>query len=291
MKKCILTLAFAVFLLSGCVAPITVNPLVIEQPEQPSPSIIILVETGGNRSEMGNAVPQEETDPEGKRIAHPSEPGYFPLLAMIRDEGLYLYGINNQGMILYQNDRGTYFDWPRVGAWYPQLEYHDFDFDSDNEKELAILLTMGTGTGRHVMDLHILKIEENPCGVWFTPIYTDYLLSAYNVIDWMTEPIVVTLFDEENMFIVDICGVSYTGDAVVWNSEAQKENIFAGVSFGDIVVFYFEGTQIRVKIAVRTLKEDSGLNMNYFGDIHADVAFDGESFRLENYTFVLNLKQ
>jgi len=236
---------------------------------------------------LDNNVPDRETDSIIKRIIQPGEDiGHFPLLAMIEEEDIYLYGINPEGAVLYQNGKGTYFNWPGLSQnfFLPQMMYHDFD--GDTEKELAVLQLWGHGTSRFMMSLYILKSEEHPYGDWFDPIYTEYVLSGYDVQDWMTEPITVTVEEDGESFIVDICGISNTVRIQGWSSETQMKPTFAGVGFGDIVSFRFEGAQIKTSIAIGTKYEEFS-TPDYFGHIQAYVVFDGENFCLENYTFTL----
>lgn len=218
----------------------------------------------------------EECDPFGAQIWKPGTESYFPLYAMIKEEDIYLYGIYNGGMILYQNGRGTYFDWPGITgrAILPQMLYHDFD--GDGKKELAVTLYWGAGTGFGAMDLHILEIGDEDR--WEKPLYTDYVLSALDVTDWMKEPIIAILTEDKKTLIVEACGSYY-------EIEGRPEDTFEGIVFGNFVHFDFEGTRIKVSIAVAAEYEESPATPDYFGEIEAYVTFDGEKFILEDYTF------
>ena len=53
--------------------------------------------------------------------------------------------------------------------------------------------------------------------------------------------------------------------------------------------FWFEDSKIRTSIAIEARYtigvKDEGGPIQYFGDLKADVVFDGKGFRLENYSF------
>jgi len=225
-----------------------------------------------------------ETDPDGKRITGVGDMSFFPLYAMIPSEDIYLYGVRPYGMVLYQNGKGTYFEWPGLmpRRVLPEMRYHDFD--GDGNKELAVIMLVGSGTGVHVMDLHILKVKEN-YDDWgsdrYKPTYTEYTLYEKDVENWMTEPITITFAEDKKSFVVDTCGGSHTG-----KNDSYSDLTFSGVAYGDIVYFSFEGTQIRTKIAIGAFYEEY-VTPQFLGDIEADVTFNGDSFKLENYTFTI----
>ena len=281
MIKCIFTLALTAILLCACSnqAPGREPSAVVSGLKH---QMLATEELGLNNPEL-----DIKNDSGVKRIVQPGEDvGYFPLLAMIEEEDIYLYGIHPQGAVLYQNGKGAYFDWPGLSPNFdlPQMMHHDFD--DDGEKELAVLQLYGYGTSYSMMGLHILKNEEHPHDDGFAPIYTEYVLSGHDVQDWMNEPITVTLLEDGAAFVVDICGGSYTVKTIGWSSEAQMEPTFVGVTYGDIVDFNFEGAQIRTSITVGAKYEEFA-TPSYFGRIHANVVFDGENFRLEGHTFTL----
>ena len=231
-----------------------------------------------------------ETDPDGKSIARPGNTDLFPLYAMIKEENIYLYGIHSYGMILYQNGEGTYFDWPGLTPRFelPQMLLHDFD--GDGGKELAVTLYWGSGTEVLVMDLHILKIGES--SDWrHKTTYTDYVLASDDVKDWMTEPITTTLSSDGTSFEMEFCGERYMIKTLSRTDENQTDYTFRRIVFGEIVRFWFEDSQIRTSIAMGARytigDKDGELPTQYFGDLKADVVFDGKGFRLENYSFTL----
>ena len=255
------------------------NPAREGAPASPDPAETPLtLET--SPSPAPDATHSKETCPDGKRLFYHGGDtgGLFPLYAMLPEENIYLYGIHPSGMILYKDGIGRYFNWPGLTPRLvlPQLLYHDFD--GCGEKELAVALYVSSGTGVAAMDLHMLKIEGRDN--WYLS-YTEHTLFADDAHDWMTEPIAAVLADDKNSFTVDICGESFTIE-----DEFTHEWLFTGIAFRDIVRFEFEGNQIRTKIPVGALYLEAGVPQ-FFGEIEADVIFNGKNIRLENYTFTL----
>ena len=229
-----------------------------------------------------NTEAAEGTDPYGNRIADGGEDsGYFPLYSMLPSEGIYLYGVKPYGWILYRDGKGTYFDWPGITPRFilPEMLYRDFD--GSGERDLAVLLYVGSGTGFSMMDLHILTVEENE-NDWSKPIYTDHALLGKDVDEWMDEKISLVPEKENNEYRLDFCGKNYTVKLNVGLSEIGE---VTDLGYGDIVSFSFDGSRIKTTIAVGAFFES--MMLEYFGDIEADVVFDGKKFKLENHTFVL----
>lgn len=224
---------------------------------------------------------EEETDPEGRILykAHGDTICFFSLFAMIPAEGIYLYGLNPTGMILYQDNIGTYFNWhgmtPRNIL--PQMIYYDLDGDGKNE--LAVTLYHGSGTGVSLMDLHILRKEADISA--FTNTYTEFSLLAHEVSNWMTEPIIAIPAAEKNSFVVEICGSSH-----VINNDVTQDYTFTGIYYGNYVHFEFVETGIRTKVMIEAFYDEVTIPLG-FGYIEADVIFDGEKLTLENHIFNL----
>ena len=224
----------------------------------------------------------EETDSYGNTIIlNTNDTTNFPLYAMIKEDDIYLYGVKPYGMVLYQNGKGTYFEWegltPRLVL--PQIMY--YDFDNDGNKELAVILYVSSGTGVSMTDLHILTIEENG---WYKPQYTDYCLSADDVNEWLTEKIIFSLADDNKSFTMDFCGKNYTVSCDI----NEETGAFVDVKYTSCIVrFEFIDNRIQVTVPVGVLYEKYATLWDYFGDIKADVIFDGKNFKIENYTFIL----
>jgi hypothetical protein len=217
----------------------------------------------------------------------------FPLYAMIKSEDIYLYGIKPYGMVLYYKGKGTYFDWPGLTPRLvlPEMIYHDFD--GDGKKDLAVLLYVGSGTGIAMMDLHILVIEEREPEIdsfgniitfdWIKPTYTVYSLLAENIDEWMTEHTTATLSENHKSFDMDFYGNNYTVNFVI----DEISGAFLGVRYDSCIVkFDFAGNNIQATIPVG-ISYEKRVSLEYFGDIKADVIFDGERITLANYTFSL----
>jgi hypothetical protein len=185
------------------------------------------------------------------------------------------------GMVLYQNGYGTYFDWPGLTPRLvlPQMLY--YDFDGDGKKELAVTVYSGSGTGVDMMDLYILTIEDGDNES--KPSYTEHSLLSLDVDEWMTEEIITTLADDGKSFNLGFVGNSYTIDCIA----GMDSGAFTGIAFGDIVYFSFEESRIRAKIALGAAYENSAVP-DYFGCVEAYVIFDGAALTLSDYTFTLD---
>ena len=70
-----------------------------------------------------------------------------------------------------------------------------------------------------------------------------------------------------------------------WMTEPLTDEFSGGV-FGTIVNFEFEGSEIKATIAVGRMYENAA-TPQFFGEIQANVIFDGESLALNNHKFVL----
>ncbi|MDR0324748.1 MAG: hypothetical protein LBI19_01465 [Oscillospiraceae bacterium] len=284
MKNRHIIFALALALLAGVLAGCGGNAPPAESPNNEMPTVTPAENLSPELPSMPSPLPNpiEETDPYGNSLAWTgNEPGNFPLYAMLPDDDIYLYGVLPYGMVLYQNGKGTYFDWPGLmpRRVLPQMMYNDFD--GDGAKDLAVTLLIGSGTGFHVMDLHILTIGGT-VNDWYEPIYTDHVLAAANVSEWMAEPITATLTDDGNSIILDFLGKNFE---VVYNAYSDSGS-FTGISYGDIVHFVFEDNRIKTSIALGFTCENY-TTPDFIGDIEAYVVFDGVNFNLEEYTFTL----
>ena len=181
----------------------------------------------------------------------------FPLLAVIESENIELYGVNPYGYVLYQNGRGTYFEWPGLTprGIAPEMKY--FDFDGDGEKELAVILYVASGTGFALMDLHILTIDQSED---LKPVYTDFALRGGEAQSWLPK------------------------DLTVITDKLQEPS--EKIGFGDIVYFEFEGDTIQTTIAIGLWHEGWRV-LDFVGEVQAEVTFEGKEFALKNYTFTL----
>jgi uncharacterized protein YcfL len=297
MKR-IITVLLIVLLMAGCSPSEPVNTEVSSPATAPSESVSAgtsapdialklqqpqsvseqVTETADISDSDSNTTKEIETDPYGNHLFQYDDTGKFPLFplyAMIPTESIYLYGVfPDDGMILYQNGRGTYLNWGGPDRFaLPQLLYQDFDYDG--KKELAVTIFTGHGTGIAVMDLHVLKIEDNNENQ-DKPIYSDYLLSSKNVHEWL--PITANLM-VKNKLILDIHGESYT-----FENEEMLDLTFIDITYGDLVYFSIEDSRIRTEIRIGAFFEEFIIPW-YFGRVEATVIFDGEGFRLEDCVY------
>lgn len=237
-----------------------------------------------NDVEGPSETPDENTDIWGSKITYSFDERFFPLFAMIKSEGIYLYGVNPYGMVLNQNGKGTYFEWPGLTprAILPEIDY--CDYDGDGEKELAVALYVASGSDWSLMDLHILEIDETgDTGRRTKPEYTDYALLSNEIDEWFTEPIIAEQAADKKSVTVNFCGRSYV---VATDEDELESGPFTGVGYGGIIHFILDEGEIKVNIVVSLKHENWAVGL-HFGEIEAKVKFDGEKFFLSDYTLSL----
>lgn len=206
----------------------------------------------------------------------------FPLYAKLESEDIYLYGVHPYGMILYQNGKGTYFDWPGLTPRQilPELSY--CDYNGDGQKELAVTIYWGSGTGYSMVDLHILEITQLDSR---KPIYIDHALLSSEVNTWFTKPITANQSDDKKAFTISFNNQDYIINFD--NTDNSKSGNFTGISYGDIVEFKFDQSAIKVNIEIG-LKFENYATYDYIGTVEAAVSFNDNHFSLSDYAFTVD---
>lgn len=244
--------------------------------------------------EFGNSMYSEETDGFGNRIGVYSNTSRFPLYAMIKSENIYLYGIENNthdyGMILYKDNRGTYFEWPDLAQrrnWMPELSY--IDYDGDGEKEIAAIICSNVGTGLYLTDLHILKPKLDE---WEHLNYIEYSLMGEDIAQWFVEEFTIKFSQDNNELIINFAGHDYHLDTKDERYRAYDENGWddlQGVGYGNSNEFYFtQNREIKVVVGIEFEFKNWGKNGSYFGSVGAKVNFDGGKFTLSDYRLIID---
>ncbi len=279
----LLLLSFTIVLISGCKnvnttwespsqsqsllseSPIQASPTIITQSPTPSPNVFNL---SNNTEDFNNNVMNKENQ--------------IPLIAAIKSENIYLYGIYPYGVILYQNNIGTYYDWlwitPRLVL--PELAYQDFD--SDGKKELAITLYVGSGTGYSIRDLHLLHIDDTKDESYSE--YTDYCLSGFDVDSWFDNKFTFSQEKDSKIVNVKFDNKDYT---VNIGKEDSDSGPIENVVFGDFVDFKFDGQKIKAIIEIGFIYKN-WVSPQFFGNVEATVNFSNKQFSLSDYNFTLD---
>ena len=191
-------------------------------------------------------------------------------LAYVPGTDIALYGSESTwGISLRHNGRITRFPhWlgPCHRQIMPQLLYHDLDGSGENN--LAVILHVGASTGVSVQELHVLSVDGDS--------YRTASLLIDGAHTWMEAPWEAHPLDDGKFEFI-FAGDSYTIDL-------GYDGILSHVWFRDIINFWFEDTEIHVRIAMGAIYETIGSPI-YFGEITAQVIFEGGGLTLRNYTF------
>jgi hypothetical protein len=231
---------------------------------------------------------QAVTDPYGIVLYDPpfKDTTNFPLYAAIPQEGIYLYGIKEDGgMVLYHNGNGQYFNWPGLTPHLvlPQMNY--FDYDGDGTKEIAVTLYVGSGTGLAMMDLHILKLKSIDYGYMTEYHYEDIGLSGNTDIEKIIKKSDFTYSVSKDKSKLE---VEFKGKQISTDYYWEQDKHISGIGYGSIVYFNLkENNEIEVKIGIGVNVEEYHQPL-YFGYVTAKVHFDGKSFSFGDYDLIAN---
>jgi len=239
-----------------------------------------------NTSDSKNIIAHvtNKTDEFGNSIASGIvDSSRFPLLAMIKPESIYLYGLGESpGMILFQDGQGTYFDWPNYPASVrrlPSLYYSDYD--NDGKKELAVIVCAGYGTGAYEADLHILKVNKDK---WGHLNYRDYSLLSGDITQWFTKKFTSKYAKDNRAIIVNFNGRDYR----VMNCYDETYGALKGVVYGDINKFQLNSGQEIIATIPAGFQFGKMAIVTYFGEVRAKVNFDGKSIYLSDYELMID---
>jgi hypothetical protein len=200
---------------------------------------------------------------------------HFTILASLPDDDIYLYEINDRGVVLYQDGYGRYFDW--FSNWYEMsdnMRINYADFDGDGVKDIAIA---GASVWRdhNTSGLHLLKISENAdenlYGRNKVDKYTDYTLVSHDLL----------LYED---FSLDGAVVSYKGETFQTISDVDIKDV-GGIHFLEMsFVRFTEDNKFVFSVPIgHSYKEYS--RSFVFASMIITVSFDGTNSKIENYTF------
>jgi len=282
----LLLISLSLLLLCGCQPTQQVLPTIENETSSKCASL----------DESATSIEQESTDKTdeyGVMIGAETSLSRFPLYAMIKEENIYLYGvngINGRGMVLFIDGQGTYFDWPcpTPRRIMPQLSY--FDYDGDGEKELAVILYTGSGTGIAKMNLYMLKINRNESDyITYNITYEEYSLESNrsgtgsNLTDWFNKQITAQYAEDNKSVVITFDGTDYI---VEMDRNASDLGSLNSVEYGDIVEFKFtEENEIVVSIKIG-LNVERAAGPYYVCAIEANVVFDGSGLSLSDLRLV-----
>ena len=192
-----------------------------------------------------------------------------PLLAENEADELYLYGIKPDGVILYADGNGHYYDWAYSCADYRQPKIFKGHFDNDKKEDIAVV-TYTKCDGMSVEDLHI--ITDGDFGADDVYLVDEYEFNSYvaHHIDhsYANHTITFSLGD-----------VNYSFDL----SENFETLVFQKVSYSENVTYEFVDGEIYVNIIPVVYSSDAE---NDYGKtevdliVRAKLVFDGYNISL-----------
>lgn len=192
-----------------------------------------------------------------------------PLLAENEEEQLYLYGIKPDGVILYADGEGHYYDWAYSCSDYKAPKLFRGYFDGDNTEDIAVV----TYTKNENADVEDLRIISDG--------------------DFDAESVYLIDEDEYNSYVSHHIDYSYANNAVTFTlgeinysfdlSESFSKLVFDGVSYSENVKYEFSDGDIYVNIIPVVY---SGDEYNDYGKSNVDIIirakllFDGYNISL-----------
>lgn len=209
--------------------------------------------------------PQTEAQTERKQDAH------IPLLASDSEHDVYLYGIKPQGVVLYKDGEGHYYDWVYdvIPDMMPKISVGDFKYRSHDD--IAVIT--------YTEDGEVLRIITN---------------GKFDAEDVYTVPPeqVAYYAARKLKYAYDEAGemVSFTYGENTYQfdmSESFDKLVFGGVSFAKKISYEFADGCIYVNVIPVVLSED---DEHFYGAAETDITvrakliFDGEYISLDEFS-------
>jgi len=207
------------------------------------------------------------------------------LLASVPDKHIYLYGLWPNGMVLYNNNYGKYFNWVyNVPASVPP-KMAVADFDHNGDVEIAITLLNRTGTGLSAEDLHVLKMKPDIAndgafhGYYGQYAYTDFIVDDSKSESQLEKNIVAKYEPSSKELQLRVSGKSYSIDISDTINEGHK---FNSVFYTNKISYKFDGSSIYASFGVDYTVDDGTVPI-YVGNVNAKVNFENGVFTLSDF--------
>ncbi|MDF2988716.1 MAG: hypothetical protein K0R50_4226 [Eubacterium sp.] len=218
------------------------------------------------------------------------EASKFPLLAAIPDKKIYLYGIKDEGTILYYNDKGHFFNWSYLTPRFilPQMDLNDFD--GDGKEELAVVLYVGSGTGYSVEELHIIEAGENAV-LSDNPESKDYLVpnpeyfrdySFTNYVEQLKKQVKLKTYKKGSSLMAEVTAGKKVYTLELDNPVNDIDN--KNIVFSNIVRFEFKDKKLTGRFALGLVRK-SYASPDFVGEITSEIQYNKGIFTLKNLNF------
>lgn len=266
----------ALLLLSACTPK--------DAPSQPTPSSPI-ASTPAPTSlwwEQWRADDLPETDATVEDVLA-STPDQLFRLGHVPDSELALYAPGGlagdaeyAGVLLQSGKHLTHFEQVYLSAASPRLPdlWWD-DFDGDGQKELAVNYLTENSENRHIFELHIYRPDGNA--------WVDCGFFAANWEEQLLEQVTYTFDPVSGQVTAALSG----SDAFFYLEDQPDPVSDAPLTLQGMTFFRRDGSHLTAVfgLGVRLIGEDTPY---YFGNLLADLAYNGTSFSLENLRLETN---
>ena len=238
--------------------------------------LLLLSLTGCTLNQSAKEEPLTENEVTTEAITEKEE--LIPLLAENEEEELYLYGIKPDGVILYSEGEGHYFDWEYSCSDYKAPRLFKGYFDGNNREDIAVV-TYTKNDGVSTEDLRIISdgdFESDDV----------YLINEDEFNSYVSHHIDHSYANHTVTFSLD--DVNYSFDL----SENFETLVFDKVSYSENVSYEFIDGDIYVNIIPAVYSGDS---YNDYGKtsvdliIKAKLLFDGYNISLTDAELRPNL--
>lgn len=202
----------------------------------------------------------------------------FPLLASVKEESLFLYGIRPYGVILVNNGVASYFDWLNISDDMKLPEMYASDIDRDGINEIVILTKETDESGESQDGVHIIEYVSDGEN---NPIYDDTGLTSADTVEMLKDTVDVARDTATGQITVLAGGATYPFDHV--NSDDTRNYLAAQI--GRSVEFKMDGASVCATVSVDIVYDDGSYET--VGTIETEFDYSAGSITLDKTVFVL----